>query len=87
MMFSKMTFQVLKKLTLTISLLICLTISGYSQTKMQKDGKYKAKGHHAREHYHHAESRKKHHKAEFGQHSRMENQGFSKKKNKRKNKT
>lgn len=74
------------QLLVTVLFFLISATLGYSQTKMQKDGKYKAKGHHAHEHYHHAESRKKHHKAEFGQHSRMENTSFAKKKNKRKNK-
>jgi len=73
-------------LTVTVLLLLATITVGHSQTKMQKDGKYKAKGHHAHEKYHHAEQRKKHHHIEWNHHSKAENTGFSKKKNKRKNK-
>jgi hypothetical protein len=64
-------------------LFIGLSISGYSQTKVQKDGKYKQKSHKSSDH-HQKEIRKDgKHKKEFRHHSGNENQTFSKKKRKK----
>ena len=64
-------------------LFVGISVSGYSQTKIQKDGKYKQKSHKSSDHHKKEVRKDGKHKKEFRQHSGSENQAFSKKKRKK----
>ena len=79
----KSIFHRWPKLLLLLIFLIGGLSTGYSQTKVQKDGKYKQKKHKSADH-HQKEIRKDgKHKKEFRQHSGNQNKTFSKKKKKK----
>jgi hypothetical protein len=73
----------LPKLFLVVVFLMGGLVTAQSAPKLKKDGKYKAKKNKVADHHGRMVEKKKHHKVDWNQHNKVENQAFSKKKKKK----
>jgi hypothetical protein len=79
----KLSLTLISKAIFFICLFVGLSISGYSQNKLQKDGKVKHKDKRSSDHHQKEVHKDGKHRKEFRHHSGNENQTFSKKKKKK----